>query len=200
MAYSYYCTQVNRHLCFSMVLSSALLIQRPVGRESEIEISGEGSAIGSKSDRICVSVAKSSLGVRAEWDRWLLLYPKTGIPKIHAQSKASLWKFPPGHAPRVASVLCNLGFFQTLVLFLHCPCVASFCLFWRPFCHFFTSSWGLDFFLLRVVEHHFFGMVCCFFIIARNLSPFNKFWMAPLYLLRPYNNKPPLHNGVSTVV
>ena len=49
-----------------MVLSSALLIQRPVGRESEIEISGEGSAIGSKSDRICVSVAKSSLGVRGE--------------------------------------------------------------------------------------------------------------------------------------
>ena len=191
MAYSYYCTQVNRHLCFSMVLSSALLIQRPVGRESEIETSGESSAIGSKSDRICVSVAKSSLGVRGEWDRWLLLYPKTGNSKVHAQSKASLRKFPPGHAPRVASVLCNLGFFQASVLFLHCPCVASSCSFWRPFCHFFTSSWGLDFFLLRVVEHHFFGMVGCFFIIARNLSPFNRFWMVPLYHARPYNNKPP---------
>ena len=123
------------------------------GIEPEIESSWEVGAIRSKSDRVYVSVAKSSLGVCVEWDRWLLLYPKTGISKVHAQSKASLRKFPSGHAPRVASVLCNLGFFQTLVLFLQCPCVASFCLFWRPFCHFFTSSWGLDFFLLRVVEH-----------------------------------------------
>ena len=180
------------HLCFSMVLSSALLTQRPVGRKNQ--------RLGTKQRKQCNRIqewqnlcvcGKVFAGSEGEWDRWLLLYPKTGIPKIHAQSKASLWKFPPGHAPRVASVLCNLGFFQTLVLFSHCPCVASFCLFWRPFCHFFTSSRGLDFFLLRVVEHHFFGMVGCFFIIARNLSPFNRFWMVPLYHARPYNNKPP---------
>ena len=136
-----------------------------------------------------MSVAKSSLGVRGEWDRWLLLYPKTGIPKIHAQSKASLWKFPPGHAPRVASVLCNLGFFPSFDSVLHCPCVASSGLFWRPFCHFSHQFLGAWFLLLRVVEYHFFGMVGCSFIIARNLSPFNRIWMVPLYHARPYNNK-----------
>ena len=119
------------------------------GIEPEIESSWEDGAIRSKSDRVYVSVAKSSLGVCLEWDRWLLLYPKTGIPKIHAQSSASQWKIPLEHALRVASVLCNTGFFQTLVLFSHCPCVASFCMFWRPFCHFFISSRGLELFLLR---------------------------------------------------
>ena len=137
------------HLCFSMVLSSALLTQRPVGgRIRDWERSGESSAIGSKSDRICVSVAKSSLGVRDEWDRWLLLYPKTGIPKIHAQSSASQWKIPLEHALRVASVLCNTGFFPVLVLFSHCTCVASFCMIcWLHGGHFVTFlsvPWGSD--------------------------------------------------------
>ena len=37
MANSYYGAPVNRHLCFSMVLSSALLTQRPVGKNQRSE-------------------------------------------------------------------------------------------------------------------------------------------------------------------
>ena len=70
-----------------------------------------------KNDRIGVSVAKSSLGMSQERDRWLLLYPDFGIPKGHAQSSASQWKFPLEHALWVASVVASSGFPQVLVLF-----------------------------------------------------------------------------------
>ena len=70
-----------------------------------------------KNDRIDVYVAKSSLGMSQERDRWLLLYPETGISKGHAQSSASQWKFPLEHALWVASVVTSPGFPQVLVLF-----------------------------------------------------------------------------------
>ena len=85
MAYSYYGAQVNRHLCFSMVLSSALLIQHPVGIEPEIESSWESSVIRSKSDRNDVYRARSGWEWEAERRCWLLLYPRTGISTGHAQ-------------------------------------------------------------------------------------------------------------------
>ena len=186
MAYSYYGAQVNRHLCFSMVLSSALLIQHPVGIEPEIESSWESSAIRSKSDRNDVYRARSGLGVSPERRCWLLLYPKAGIPTGHAHWWLGYWVFPG---------FCS-GFYPKHLW--ACPSLGFAC--WRPFCHLFTSSWGLDFFLLRVVEHHFFGMVGCSFIIARNLSPFNRIWMAPLYHPRPYNNNCLSIMAASTIV
>ena len=70
-----------------------------------------------KNDRIGVSVAKSSLGMSQERDRWLLLYPDFGNSKGHAQSSASQWKFPLEHALWVASVVTSSGFPQVLVLF-----------------------------------------------------------------------------------
>ena len=73
-----------------------------------------------KNDRIGVSVAKSSLGMSQERDRWLLLYPGTGISKAHAQSSASQWKFPLTHALWVASVVSSPGFPQALVLVSIC--------------------------------------------------------------------------------
>ena len=70
-----------------------------------------------KNDRIDVYVAKSSLGISQERDRWLLLYPDFGIPKGHAQSSASQWKFPLAQALLLASLLTSSGFSPVLVLF-----------------------------------------------------------------------------------
>ena len=83
-----------------------------------------------KNDRIGVSVAKSSLGMSQERDRWLLLYPDFGISKGHAQLSASKWKFPLAQALLLASVLTSSGFFPVLVLFSICRRIA---LAWRRF-------------------------------------------------------------------
>ena len=73
--------------------------------------------VDSKSGRNDVYGARFSLGMSQERDRWLLLYPDFGIPKGHAQSSASQWKFPLEHALWVASVVASSGFPQVLVLF-----------------------------------------------------------------------------------
>ena len=65
-----------------------------------------------KSGRNDVYVARFSLGMSQERDRWLLLYPDFGIPKGHAQSSASQWKFPLEHALLVASLVTSSGFSQ----------------------------------------------------------------------------------------
>ena len=70
-----------------------------------------------KSGRNDVYVARFSLGMSQERDRWLLLYPDFGIPKGHAQSSASQWKFPLAQALLLASLLTSSGFSPVLVLF-----------------------------------------------------------------------------------
>ena len=177
MAYSYYGAQVNRHLCFSMVLSSALLIQHPVGIEPEIESSWESSAIRSKSDRNDVYRARSGLGVSPERRCWLLLYPRLGKSTGHAHWWLGYWVFPG---------FCS-GFYPKHLW--ACPSLGFAC--WRPFCQFLHPFHRVQFLPSVSVCQQSSGMVCCFFIIARNLSPFNNLWMTPLYHPRPYNNKPP---------
>ena len=77
-----------------------------------------------KSGRNDVYVARFSLGMSQEQDRWLLLYPDFRIPKGHAQSSASQWKFPLAQALLLASVLTSSGFSPVLVLFSICRRIA----------------------------------------------------------------------------
>ena len=80
--------------------------------------------VDSKSGRNDVYVARFSLGMSQERDRWLLLYPDFGISKGHAQLSASKWKFPLAQALLLASVLTSSGFSPVLVLFSICRRIA----------------------------------------------------------------------------
>ena len=70
-----------------------------------------------------------------------------------------------------------------------CPSLGLAC--WRPFCQFLHQFHRVQFLPLVSGCLQGSGIICCLFIIARKLSPFNRFWLAPLYHARPYNNKPP---------
>ena len=190
MAYSHYCTQGNRYLCFSMVLSSALLTQRPVGRNQRL---------GTKQRKQCNRIPKWQERC-VQGEVWLGV---RGRASLLAAFISWVWKFHWACPVDGVGDARRLGLASSLEFSIPkhlwaCPSLGFAC--WRPFCQFLHPFHRVQFLPSVSVCQQSSGMVCCFFIIARNLSPFNRIWMVPLYHPRLYNNNCLSIMAASTIV
>ena len=132
MANSYYGAPVNRHLCFSMVLSSALLTQRPVGKNQRSETKqrkqcNRSQVIGTMcTGRGLVGSERQSVVAGCFYTQRLGFPRSMLIDGLGTGFFLVSRKFPFKTTSEHAQEIASLG--------------------GSHFVHFFTSSWGLDFF------------------------------------------------------